>query len=151
MPRPRSPRAPRCAAERGDAVVYDLTGLINNWPAAAVGGVPVKPSYSWDPVAVLARLCWPDRSMWVPGHANRWNQNFVLVYVTPNENDRRTEEGLWLHWTDVARAVPAEPSRGPLPPDEPIARLRQESRDRTAPLSPSRAERPRRRPGSQAS
>ena len=119
-------------------MVYDLTGLINDWPAAAVGGVPVKPSYSWDPVAVLARLCWSDRAIWVPGHANRWNNQFVLVYVTPDENDRRTETGLWLHWTDVARVVPAEPSRGPKPPDVPSSRAREEARYPTRSRTPER-------------
>jgi hypothetical protein len=113
-------------------VVYDLTGLINDWPAAAVGGVPVKPSYTWDAVAVLARLCWPDHAIWVPGHANRWNQHFVLVLVTPDENDRRSETGLWLHWTDVARAVPAEPSRAPKPPDVPSSRARTEAQIRAS-------------------
>ncbi|GAA2234088.1 hypothetical protein GCM10010413_36580 [Promicromonospora sukumoe] len=127
-------------------MVYDLTGLINNWPAAAVGGVPVKPSYSWDPVAVLARLCWTDHAIWVPGHANRWNNHFVLVYVTPDENDRRTETGLWLHWTDVARVVPAEPSRGPMPPDEPISRARPEARRQAPSLRSNRTGRSDARP-----
>jgi hypothetical protein len=100
-------------------VVYSLAGLINDWPAAAVGHIPVSPSYKWDPVAVLVRLTWmpPRRSLWVPGHANRWNTKFVLVHVTPDENDRRSEEGLWLHWTDVVTVLPTEPSTAPLPPD----------------------------------
>ena len=100
-------------------MVYDIAGLINDWPADAVGHVPVGPSFTWDPVAVLVRLTWmpPRRSLWVPGHANRWNSLFVLVHVTPDENDRRSAMGLWLHWTDVVRVRAAEPSSAPRPPD----------------------------------
>ena len=111
---------------------YDLRGLTNDWPALHVpGGIPVRPSHNGDPVAVLVRLCWPDRAVWVPGHANRWNTDFVLVYVTPDETDRRTRTGLWLHRSDVARAVPAEPSHGPPPPDAPSSRARTEGRSAT--------------------
>lgn len=91
--------------------MYEVSDLVNEWPASDVGGVPVKPSYRRDPLAVLVRLSWADgRALWVPGHANRWNRSHVLVTVTPDETDRRTETMLWVHRTDVTRALPAEPS-----------------------------------------
>lgn len=103
--------------------MYELSGLVNDWPAGAwpradVGGVPVKPSYRRDPLAVLVRLQWEDgRALWVPAHASRWNRRFVLVTVTPVEGDRRTESLLWLHHSDVVRELPAAPSTAPRPPD----------------------------------
>ena len=64
--------------------MFGLSGLVNVWPAGdwmhSAGGVPVKPSYSRDSVAVLVRLQWEDgHSLWVPGHANRWNKGFVCA------------------------------------------------------------------------
>lgn len=97
--------------------MYEVSDLVNEWPASDVGGVPVKPSYRRDPLAVLVRLSWADgHALWVPGHANRWNRSHVLVTVTPDETDRRTETMLWVHRTDVTRALPAEPSTS-RPPD----------------------------------
>lgn len=93
--------------------------------------MPVKPSYAWDAPAVLVRLTWQDgTALWVPGHANRWNSQFVLVMVTPDEGDRRTETGLWVHRTDVTRSLPATPSTAPRPPDSRSLRDQREDRDR---------------------
>ena len=114
--------------------MYELAGLVNEWPSSDVGGVPVKPSYSWDPVAVLARLQWEDgHALWVPAHANRWNKSFVLAYVTPDEDDRSSETGLWLPagpGGDVVRTLPAEPSTAPRPPDSRGLREQRESHRR---------------------
>lgn len=115
--------------------MYELAGLVNDWPAgdwpSSDGGVPIKPSYRHDPLAVLVRLTWDDgRSLWVPAHASRWNAAFVLVTVTPVEGDRRTESLLWLHYTDVARSLPAEPSTAPRPPNSPSLRMQREQHKR---------------------
>ncbi|WP_454857559.1 hypothetical protein [Promicromonospora soli] len=111
--------------------MFELCGLVNEWPAGDVGGVPVKPSYSSDPVAVLVRLSWANgRALWVPGHASRWNKRFVLVTVTPDESDRRTETMLWVHHVDVVRALPAQPSSAPRPPDSPNLRIQLEQHTR---------------------
>lgn len=97
--------------------LYDLVGLTNRWEASRVGYVPSRPSYTFDPPAVLVRLTWGERrSIWVPAHANRWNTLFVLVTVTPDPGDRRTEELLWVHHTDVVWELPADPSTSPKPP-----------------------------------
>lgn len=96
---------------------FELRGLTNRWEASKVGHVPVTPSYKSAPMPCLARLCWGERrASWVPATANRWNRHFVLVTVTPDPADRRSEELLWLHHTDVAWVVPAEPSTAPPPP-----------------------------------
>jgi hypothetical protein len=104
--------------------MYEFSGLVTDWPAGdwsrpGTGeGVPVRPSYKRDPLAVLARLTWDDeRALWVPAHASRWTKRFVLVTVTPIEGDRRSETMLWLHHTDVVRTLPAEPSTAPRPPE----------------------------------
>ncbi|MFI9487371.1 hypothetical protein ACIG47_13355 [Promicromonospora sp. NPDC052451] len=115
--------------------MYELAGLVNEWPAGSwpreSGGVPVGPSYSRDSLGVLVRLQWAEgRALWVPGHASRWNRSFVLVTVTPVEGDRRTETLLWLHRTDVVRALPAEPSTAPRPPDSRSLRDQRESHQR---------------------
>ena len=110
-----------------------MRGLVNEWPGPAPGsgGVPVKPSYAWDAPAVLVRLTWQDgTTLWVPGHANRWNSSFVLVMVTPDEGDRRTESGLWVHHSDVTRALPAEPSTAPRPPESRSLRDQREHHER---------------------
>src|SRR5690606_40574317 len=100
------------SAGRNSEHMYELGGLVNVWPAGAVGGVPVAPSYRHDPVAVLARLQWDDgRALWVPAHASRWNRAFVLVTVTPVEGDRRSETTLWLHHTDVVRELDRKSTR----------------------------------------
>lgn len=70
----------------------------------------MNPSHNSDPTATLVRLSWSDRSLWVPGRATRWNSEFVLAYVTPDETDRRSERMLWLHRSDVVRELPAKPS-----------------------------------------
>jgi hypothetical protein len=54
----------------------------------------------------------------------------VLVYVTPDEGDRRTETGLWVHHTDVVRALPASPSTAPRPPDSRSLRDMRENHER---------------------
>lgn len=88
--------------------MYDLEGLTNQWQASQVGHVPVTPSAKGNPIPVLARLVWPDRALWVPAAATRWNSRFVLVYVWPDETNRsRSERLLWLHHTDISRALPA--------------------------------------------
>ena len=107
---------------------YDVRGLTNVWEASRVGHVPVTPSYERDPLAVLARLCWPDRRLWVPAHANRWNTRFVLVTVTPDPADRRTERLLWLHHTDVVWELPARRSPAPTPPPRAPMAIEQERR-----------------------
>ncbi|MFI8528488.1 hypothetical protein ACIGB8_28800 [Promicromonospora sukumoe] len=96
--------------------LYDLAGVTNRWEASRVGHVPTRPSYTFDPPAVLVRLCWGSSARWVPAHANRWNTLFVLVTVTPDPGDRRTEELLWVHHTDVVWELPATPSTAPKPP-----------------------------------
>lgn len=101
--------SPESAARRIERV-YEIDGLLNRWPASRVGHVPVRPSHKRDPIASLVRLTWEGRSLWVPGAATRWNTEFVLVYVWPDETDRRSETMLWLHRGDVARALPARPS-----------------------------------------
>lgn len=113
--------------------MYELAGLVNEWtsPPPGSGGVPVKPSYSWDPPAVLVRLMWQNgTALWVPGHANRWNASYVLAHVTPDEGDRRTESGLWVHHTDVTRALPADPSTAPREPESRSVRNLREHRKR---------------------
>jgi hypothetical protein len=113
--------------------MYELRALVNVWtsPAPGSGGVPVKPSYSWDPPAVLVRLMWQDgTALWVPGHANRWNPSFVLVYVTPDEGDRSSESGLWVHKSDVTRALPAAPSTAPREPESRSVRDERELHER---------------------
>jgi hypothetical protein len=106
--------------------MYELTGLVNEWPASDVGGVPVNPSYSWDPLAVLVRLTWEDgRALWVPGHANRWNREYVLVGVTPDEGNRGNEPYLWVHRTDVTRALQASPSTARPPASRSVRELRE--------------------------
>ena len=90
--------------------VYEIDEVLNRWPASQVGGVPVRPSHKRDPLYVLVRLTWADRSLWVPGAATRWNREFVLVYVWPDEADRRSETMLWVPADDVVRAVPTTPS-----------------------------------------
>lgn len=115
--------------------MFELIGLVNEWPAggwpSSEGGVPVNPSYRRDSLAVLARLAWDDgHALWVPAHASRWNKAFVLVTVTPDEGDRRTETMLWLHRSDVVRSLPAEPSKAPRPPDSPSLRIQREQHQR---------------------
>lgn len=115
--------------------MYELTGLVNDWTPGdwppSAGGVPIRPSYRRDPLAVLVRLTWDDgRAVWVPAHASRWNATFVLVTVTPIEGDRRTETLLWLHHTDVVRSLPAEPSTAPRPPDSLSLRIQREQHQR---------------------
>lgn len=100
--------------------MYELDGLTNRWQASQVGHVPVRPSHKRDPLPVLVRLTWNKGrrtwSRWVPAQATRWNTEFVLVYVWPDETDRRSETMLWLHRSDVVRALPGEPSASVAPP-----------------------------------
>ena len=57
----------------------------------------------------------------------------MLAEVTPVEGDLRTETGLWLPAgpdCDVVRALPAEPSTAPRPPDSRSLRNQREMHQR---------------------
>jgi hypothetical protein len=64
--------------------------------------IPVRPMGR---IPVLARLVYPDRTVWAPARAIRWTDTHVLVLVTDDENDRGREDTVWLRAQDVTRRL----------------------------------------------